>query len=45
MSGAFTYRVTWFDLPYLILNTLYTPIVTALCLLLTIGVLSRKRLI
>ena len=40
-----TYRVTWFDLPYLILTTLYTPIVTALCLLLTIDVLSRKRLI
>ena len=40
-----TYRVTRFDLPYLILSAMYTPIVAALCLLLTIVVLSRKRLI
>jgi ABC-type transport system involved in multi-copper enzyme maturation permease subunit len=40
-----TYRVSLFDTPYLILSAMYTPIVAALCLLLSIVVLERKRLI
>jgi ABC-type transport system involved in multi-copper enzyme maturation permease subunit len=40
-----TYRVTRFDVPYLVLTVMYTPIVTALCLFLTTAILCRKRLI
>lgn len=40
-----TYRVTRFDLVYIVLTVLYSTVATALCLMLTSVILRRKRLI